>query len=96
MKRKEPLRLDEVIRRMIEQTGMRPELERRTAVTMWPRIVGDSIAAYTSRIYVQDRVLHVFLSSAPLKEELGYARANLTDRINQAVGADVIDQIIIH
>ena len=96
MKRTEPLRLDEIIRRMIDATGMRPEFSRRSVESMWPDVVGPHIASYTGRIYVEGRLLHVYIVSAPLKEELGYARENLVERLNQAVGADVIDDIYFH
>lgn len=96
MKRKEPLLINEIIHRMIESTGMRPDLARHTAEAMWPKVVGESIAAYTGRLYIKDRVMHAYITSASLKEELGYARASLTERINEAVGGDVIDDIILH
>ncbi|MDE6854368.1 MAG: DUF721 domain-containing protein [Muribaculaceae bacterium] len=96
MKRTEPLRIDEIIRRMIDATGMRPEYSRRSVESMWPAVAGRNIAAYTTRLYVKDRLLHVFISSASLKEELGYVRAQLARRLNDAVGADVIDNVILH
>ena len=74
MKRTEPLRIDEVIRRMIDATGMRPDYTRHSAESAWPAIVGPHIAAYTGRLYVKDRVMHVYITSAPLREELGFAR----------------------
>ncbi|MCH5221223.1 MAG: DUF721 domain-containing protein [Muribaculaceae bacterium] len=96
MKRAEPLRLDAVIQRMIDATGMRPEYSRQSVVTLWPDVVGKHIADYTGRIYVQNRILHVYIVSAVLKEELGYVRDQLVDKLNEAVGQNVIDSIIIH
>ena len=96
MKRCEPLIIGEVIDRMIDATGMRGYLDRHTAEAMWPKVVGASIAGYTGCLYVKDRTLHAYITSAPLKEELGYARETLTEKINQAVGKDVIDDIILH
>ncbi len=96
MKRSEPLRLDEILRRMIDATGMRPELGRRTVESEWPRVVGPHIAAYTGRLYVQGTTLHAYITSAPLKEELGYAKEQLVEKLNAAAGAEVIDNIIFH
>lgn len=95
MKRSEPLRIDEILRRMVEATGLRPDLMRHTVESLWPRIVGPHIAAYTGRIFVSGRTLNVYITSAALKEELGYARADLVDKLNEAVGESVIDDIII-
>lgn len=95
MKRSEPLRIDEILRRMVEATGLRPDLMRHTVESLWPRIVGPHIAAYTGRIFVSGRTLNVYITSAALKEELGYARTDLVDKLNEAVGESVIDDIII-
>lgn len=96
MKRHEPLRIDAIIRQMIEATGMRPEFRRHSVESAWPRVVGKNIAMYTGRIYAKDRTLHVYITSAPLKEELSYARDRLVELLNEAVGEEVIDSIILH
>ncbi|MCM1066272.1 MAG: DUF721 domain-containing protein [Muribaculaceae bacterium] len=96
MKRHEPLRIDAIIRKMVDATGLRPDLARHTVESMWPKVVGPHIAGYTGRIYVRERLLHVHITSAPLKEELGYAREALVERLNEGAGASVIDNIIFH
>ena len=40
MKRSEPMRIGEVITQMIEATGLRPELNRRSIESAWPTVVG--------------------------------------------------------
>lgn len=96
MKRKEPMLLGSVIEHMIDATGLRPEYTRRTAEGMWAKVVGRNIAGYTTRLFVRDRTMHVYLCSAALKEELGYARENLVEKINEAVGESAIDNIVFH
>ncbi len=96
MKRREPQSIGDIIHRMIDAAGMRPDLDRHTAEAMWPRVAGPSIASYTGRLYIKGRTMHVYITSAPLKEELGYARAQLVEKINLAVGKEVIDDIIFH
>ncbi|MDE5629718.1 MAG: DUF721 domain-containing protein [Muribaculaceae bacterium] len=96
MKRVEPLRLGEVIDQMIKATGLRPQMDRCNVESMWPRIAGKHIAAYTRRVQLDGRMLHVWLTSAALKEELGYIRELLAEQINKAAGSDAVDNIIIH
>lgn len=96
MKKTDPMLFDDVLREMIEATGMRPELERHSIEAVWPHVVGPHIAAYTGRKFVRDRIFHVYIVSAPLKEELSFMRETLVKSLNEAAGADVIDAIIIH
>lgn len=93
MKRVEPMRLDAIIRRMIDLTGLRPEFNRHTIESVWPDVVGKHIASYTGRIFVKDRTLNVQIVSAPLKEELSYLCPLLVRQLNEAAGADVISSI---
>ena len=87
------MRLDAIIKQMIDATGLRPEYERRAVESLWPDVVGKHIASYTGRIYVKDRTLNVQIISASLKEELSYLRELLVRQHNEAAGADVISSI---
>lgn len=96
MKQSEPMRLDDIIEKMVTATGLRPQFEAHSIENVWPDVVGKQINAYTSRVYVRGRTLHVHLTSASLKEELGYMRELLVRQLNSAAGADVITNIAIH
>lgn len=96
MKRPDPRPIGEIITDMIERVGLTDELRRRKAASMWPRITGPTIASFTSRVTVTDTTMHVYITSAPLKEELGYARDSLLRRINEALGEEFLTNIALH
>ena len=87
------MRLDAIIKQMIDATGLRPEYNRRTVESLWPEVAGKHIASYTGRIYVKARTLNVQIISASLKEELSFLRELLVRQLNEAAGADVISSI---
>lgn len=93
MKRTEPMRLGDIIQKMVDATGLRPQYSRRSVEAAWPDVVGPHIAAYTGRVYVKDRTLYVHIVSAPLKEEMTYLHDLLVRQLNEAAGADVISNI---
>lgn len=88
--------IGQVIDDMFARTGLLPQYRRASVAAVWPGVVGPHIAAYTTAAIVREHILHVYLSSAPLKEELGFLRQTLTAKINEAVGAKVINDIAIH
>ncbi len=96
MKRTTPRTIGEIIDDMIARTGLKPEFQRHTAESVWPQTVGPNIAAYTSRVTMRGTTLHVYLTSAALKEELGYSREILRDKINEAIGEETVTNIVIH
>ena len=67
------MRLDAIIKQMIDATGLRPEYERRAVESLWPDVVGKHIASYTGRIYVKDRTLNVQIISASLSANFSIA-----------------------
>lgn len=96
MKRTYPKHIAAIIEEAMNRAGLTDGLNDRPAAAVWADVVGPSINRYTLRRYVDHGVMHVYLTSAPLKNELSYSRAALVEAINKAVGADVVKEIVIH
>ncbi|MCM1448889.1 MAG: DUF721 domain-containing protein [Clostridiales bacterium] len=96
MKRSDPMSIKQLIDTVLDDDKLRDAARAQRLCYMWPEIVGQGINRYTSKRYVAERQLHVYISSAPLKNELQFHRSRLVELLNQSVGADVIDDIIIH
>lgn len=96
MKRVEPQLVGSIIDSVLlaGDNGKRA-LEQRASY-LWPEIVGQGVNRMTSRRYVADGVLHVYLTSAPLKNELSFCRTRIIDAINDALGQKVITSLEIH
>lgn len=96
MKRTEPKSIGQIIRESIEQAGMTGTVAEQRACYLWSEVVGPVINRYTFKRYVERGVMHVYLTSAALKNELSFNRSSLVKRINQAVGSEAITSIIFH
>lgn len=69
---------------------------QQRACYLWPEIVGPGINRYTFKRYVDNGVLHVYMTSSVLKNELSFNRSALVEQINRAVGEQAITSIIFH
>ncbi len=96
MKRTEPKSIAEIITESIESAGLSDLVAEQRACYLWPEIVGPGVNRYTSRRYVERGVLHVYITSAALKNELTFNRSALVDVINRAVGSKAITTIMFH
>ena len=96
MKRTEAQSIQQIIETALKQSDMRDVIQEQRVCYLWPEIVGPSINRYTTRRFVEGGRLHVYISSGPLKNELSFHRARLCQSLNQAVGEDVISEIVIH
>lgn len=91
----------QLIKTLIDNVMMDTPESRRTvleqrACYLWPEIVGPGVNRYTLRRYVDHGILHVYLTSAPLKNELSFMRQRLVTRINEALGEEIITDLRIH
>lgn len=96
MKRTEPQLLVDIIKESLRNDGLETQFNEQRVAYLWPEIVGPGVNRYTTRRYVDRGVLHVYMSSASLKNELSFMRPRLIDALNKAVNATVITDIIFH
>ncbi len=94
MKRTEARNIGQIINDLLHHENLDVALDEHRASALWPDIVGDGINRYTIRRYVKDGVMTVYLSSAALKSELSLVRASIISRINEALGREIIREII--
>ena len=94
MKRTEALQIGEIIDSYIRQENLETAMNEQKASYVWADVVGYGINRYTISRSVHNGVMTVRLSSATLRNELMMNRSLLIRRINEAVGAEVIHEII--
>ena len=94
MKRTEAKNIGQIIDELLKKENLDVALDEHRASALWPQIVGDGINRYTVRRYVKDGVMTVYLSSAALANELMLNRDALIARINEALGREIIREII--
>ena len=96
MKRTEPKRVDQIIDEALTAAGTRETFNAQQAAFLWGEIVGPGANRHTTRRWVDHGELHVCMTSASLKNELSMMATAIRDRLNRAVGADVITKIVFH
>lgn len=96
MKRTEAKCIKDIIDAAINDSGIASTFDEQKLCYLWPEVMGQSINRYTTRRYVENGVLHVYLSSAALKNELQFHRTRLVEELNKAAGRNVITNIIFH
>ncbi|WP_229688724.1 DUF721 domain-containing protein [Puia dinghuensis] len=62
---------------------------------VWEQIMGKTVARYTDKIQIHGHTLYVNTSVAPLRQELLYQKDKIIQRVNEALGENVIKEVII-
>ncbi len=96
MKRTDAQQVGDIINHFLKEEHLEGKFDEQRALTLWGEIVGPAINRYTVRRHVSGGVMHITLSSAPLRNEMMLTRSSLIEKINKAIGRDVIQEIVFH
>ena len=95
MKKKNDLSLQDAMRDMLQEYRLKPQLDENRVKALWEKVMGKTVATYTSNIAVRKNVLYLTILSAPLKHELSYAKDKILARINEEMGEEYVREVVI-
>ena len=87
--------LKEALKAMIEQYRLKGKLNQNRIQSLWSELMGPSISSYTSEIKMYRKKLYITVDSAPLRQELSYGREKIKKVMNEELGEDYIEEVII-
>lgn len=96
MKRQNALPIGDMIRHFLREEGLESPLNEYRLIQAWETVLGKAIARYTGQMYIKNQTLYVHLTSPALRQNLQMSRQSLVKRLNEAVGAQVIVDIVFH
>lgn len=94
MKRVKEAKLGDLIHAILREDGLETPLNEYRATEAWGKVMGSVIERYTGDVSVRGGTLFVQIRNAALRQELMMQRTSIVPRINQEVGAQVIQQIV--
>ncbi|MEQ8927482.1 MAG: DUF721 domain-containing protein [Fulvivirga sp.] len=80
---------------MLKQYHLNERFDQNRLLSSWEKLMGNTIANRTSKIFIKNKVLFVELNSAPLKNELNLSKDKLKSIIEKEIGPGIINEIII-
>ena len=95
MKRKDPENLGNVLQQYLVAIGADKHIKEVRVTQEWDKIVGSMIARNTSDINLKEGVLTVKFRSAIVRNEISMRRTSLQKLINDAIGEEVVTNIIV-
>ena len=93
MIRKKEQKLGSLLQHFLREQGLETPLNEYRAVQIWPEIVGPAISRYVGKVFIKHCIMYVQIRSAALRENLTHQRTILAQRVNQQIGAQVVNEI---
>ncbi|HEX7847970.1 MAG TPA: DUF721 domain-containing protein [Chitinophagaceae bacterium] len=87
--------LSDAINEFLNQSRIKGGIQALQIEDVWEQIMGKTIARYTDKLQIFGDKLIITTSVAPLKHELTYQKEKIRQRVNEALGQRVINEVII-
>ncbi|HWB92141.1 MAG TPA: DUF721 domain-containing protein [Puia sp.] len=87
--------LGDALRKFLHQSQLKGSIQALQIGDIWEQIMGKTVARYTDKIQIHGRTLYVNTTVAALRQELLYQKDNIIKRVNEALGEQVIQEVVI-
>ena len=88
--------LSDILRQFIRNEGLETPLLQKRVVDAWEQVTGHTVSTYTEEKFIKNQVLFVKITNPALRQDLSMMRSQLTRRLNEAAGGNVISDVRIY
>lgn len=87
--------IGEALKEFLKKSKLKSGVQAMQIEEAWGKIMGKTIANYTDKIQIINSTLFITTSVAPLKSELMYQKEKIIERVNEALGEKVINEVVV-
>ena len=87
--------MQDAIKQFLKQSRIKGCIQALLIEDVWEQIMSKTIARYTDKIQIINQTLFISSTVAQLKNELLYQKDKIIERVNEALGDKVINDVII-
>lgn len=87
--------LKDSIKAFLKQNNLEDKLAEVSIKACWKKLMGNAIDGHTTKIILRNKKLYLTFDSAALKQELSYSKSKVIQQMNEELGDEVIEEIII-
>lgn len=87
--------MKEAIEHMLRAYRLKNKVNETRIIEHWEDIVGATIGKYTDDVYIRNRTLVIKLRAPSLRTELMYRRERIAELVNDHLGEQVIEEVVI-
>jgi hypothetical protein len=87
--------LGEALKQFLQSSRIKGGIQALQIEDVWEQIVGKTVARYTDKLQIIGDKLIITTHVAPLKNELIYQKEKIKQRVNEALGQKVVNEVLI-
>ena len=91
----EHISISDALKEFVEKNKLQKGLDKVNVRDVWNSQMGPAIEKYTTSIKLDKETLYVQLSSSVLREELSYGREKIIRMLNEELGRELIQKLVL-
>lgn len=96
MFRREVKSINDLLNMFLRHEGLETPLLQKRATDAWDNLMGEMITRYTGEKFIKNQTLYVKIINPALRQDLSMMKTRIVQRINQAVGSQVITDVKVY
>jgi hypothetical protein len=89
------LNIGQAMDEFLKNSKLKHKVQALRIEEIWEELMGKTVSKYTDSIRISGQTLFITSAVAPLKNELLYQRETIIQRVNEAFGEKVIQEVVI-
>tara|TARA_R110002073_G_scaffold126764_8_gene271838 strand:- start:6992 stop:7264 length:273 start_codon:yes stop_codon:yes gene_type:complete len=87
--------LSDVLKEFVSTNKLQEGLDKVEIKDAWKNLMGKGVNSYTTSVQLKRDTLYVQLSSSVLREELSYGKEKIIAMLNEALGKELIKNLVL-
>ncbi|MFK7782409.1 DUF721 domain-containing protein [Psychroserpens sp.] len=91
----EHLPISDILKEFVDTNNLQNGLDKVNVKEAWAKMMGNGVNNYTTNIVLERDTLFVQLSSSVLREELSYGKEKIIKMLNESLGKEIINKLVL-
>ena len=87
--------ISDVLQQFIQQNRLEAGMDKIDVEQAWKNLMGNGVNSYTQEVILKGSTLYVKLTSAVLREELGYGKQKIITMLNEELRKEVVKDVVL-
>ena len=91
----EPQSIGKVLDEIVQSKALKTGITNARINELWYELMGTHMTHYTKKITLRGNTLFVSLNNAALREELSYGKEKIREMMNEQLGSEVLEKVVL-
>ena len=87
--------IDDLLKSFVKENKLEKGLDNVNVEAEWRDLMGNGVNNYTNSVKLHHDTLYIELSSSVLREELSYGKDKIIKIINEALGKNLVNKLVL-